>query len=39
MKAPATAESAGLAETGPPVPARPWKTGEPVSHSYRSYGD
>ena len=32
------AESAGPAENGRPFPARPWKTGRPVSHSYRSRG-
>ena len=36
------AEAAGPAESGKPLPAGPWKTGGPVSHSYRSlddYGD
>ena len=32
-------ESGGLAEHRRPCPARPWKTGRPVSHSYRSRGD
>ncbi|MCY3932590.1 MAG: hypothetical protein OXH70_12830, partial [Acidobacteria bacterium] len=32
------AEAAGPAENGKPFPAGPWKTGEPVSHSYRSLG-
>ena len=30
------AEAAGAAENGRPFPAPPWKTGRPVSHSYRS---
>ena len=31
------AEAAGPAENGRPFPAGPWKTGKPVSHSYRSH--
>ncbi len=33
---PPAAEAAGAAENGRPFPAPPWKTGRPVSHSYRS---